>query len=159
MMDIGIYSLNAARYLAGEEPVEVSAIETTDKSDPRFATVEDKVSFLLRFPSGIQATCVSSYSSSHNGYRVIGTEGWIDLEPATNYEGQSMRIRKDGVTAPRVLPAPAKNQFAAQLDHLSECIVSNGTPIVGGEEGLADMRIIEAIYRSVAEHRPIKLTA
>ncbi len=52
LMDIGIYSLNATRYLTGEEPVEVSAIESTDRRDPRFRTVEDRISFLLRFPSG-----------------------------------------------------------------------------------------------------------
>ena len=159
LMDIGIYSLNAARYLTGEEPVDVSAIESTDRSDPRFKTVEDRISFLLRFPSGIQANCISSYSSAHNAYRITGTEGWIEMEPATPYAGQTMRIRKDGEVTPRVLPAPAKNQFAGQLDHLAECILNNTTPIVAGEEGLADLRVIEAIYRSAAEGRTIKLRA
>lgn len=158
MMDIGIYSLNAARYLTGEEPVEVSAVESTDRSDPRFRTVEDRISFVLRFPSGIEANCISSYSSAHNGYRVIGTQGWIAMEPATPYVGQTMTIRKDGVTAPRTLPPPARNQFAGQLDHLAECILKGTTPIVAGEEGLADMRVIEAIYRSAAERRHIEMT-
>ncbi|MEA3390777.1 Gfo/Idh/MocA family protein [Sphingobium sp. CCH11-B1] len=159
LMDIGIYSLNAARYLTGEEPVEVSAVESTDRNDPRFKTVEDRINFMLRFPSGIIANCVSSYSSSHNGYRVIGTRGYIDMEPATPYQGQSMTIRKDGVAAPRVLPAAPKTQFAGQLDHLAECILTNSTPIVAGEEGLADMRVIEAIYRSAAEHRSVRIKA
>lgn len=159
MMDIGVYSLNAARYLTGEEPVEVSAIESTDRNDPRFRTVEDRIDFMLRFPSGIIANCVSSYSSGHNGYRVIGSQGWIDMEPATPYSGQTMTIRKDGVTAPRTLPAPAKNQFAAQLDHLPECIINGSTPIVAGEEGLADLRVIEAIYQSAAEHRSVNIKA
>jgi len=157
MMDIGIYSLNAARYLTGEEPVEVSAVESTDRADPRFREVEDRVSFILRFPSGVQANCISSYSSAHNGYRVNGTQGWIALEPATSYAGQAMRINRDGITAPRTLPAPARNQFAAQLDHLAECILTGATPIVAGEEGLADMRLIEAIYRSAAERRSVAL--
>ncbi|WP_134096035.1 Gfo/Idh/MocA family oxidoreductase [Novosphingobium sp. PhB55] len=159
MMDIGIYSLNAARYLTGEEPVEVSAVESTDRADPRFRTVEDRVSFVLRFPSGVQANCISSYSSSHNAYRVHGTQGWIAMEPATPYTGQAMTIRKDGVTAPRTLPPPARNQFAGQLDHLAECVLTGGAPIVAGEEGLADMRIIEAIYRSAAERRIVELKA
>ncbi|EJL34349.1 Gfo/Idh/MocA family protein [Novosphingobium sp. AP12] len=157
MMDIGIYSLNAARYLTGEEPVEVSAIESTDRSDPRFRTVEDRISFLLRFPSGIEANCISSYSSAHNSYRVIGTRGWIAMDPATPYVGQAMTIRKDDVSAPRTLPAPANNQFAGQLDHLAECILTGATPIVPGEEGLADMRVIEAIYRSAAERAHVSL--
>ncbi|MFK4874604.1 Gfo/Idh/MocA family protein [Novosphingobium sp. ZW T3_23] len=159
MMDIGIYSLNAARYLTGEEPVEVSAVESTDRSDPRFRTVEDRVSFVLRFPSGVQANCISSYSSAHNGYRVIGTQGWIALEPATPYTGQAMTIRKDNVTTPRTLPEPARNQFVGQLDHLAECVLTGATPIVPGEEGLADMRLIEAIYRSAAERRHVELKA
>lgn len=159
LMDIGIYSLNAARYLTGEEPVELSAVESTDRTDPRFKTVEDRINFMLRFPSGVIANCVSSYSSSHNSYRVIGTQGYIDMEPATPYQGQSMTIRKDGVSAPRVLPAPPKNQFAGQLDHLAECIIGNRTPIVAGEEGLADMRVIEAIYRSAAERRSVAIKA
>ncbi len=159
VMDIGIYSLNAARYLTGEDPVEVSAIESTDRSDPRFRTVEDRISFLLRFPSGIQANCISSYSSAHNGYRVIGTQGWIGLEPATSYDGQAMTIRKDDVTQPRDVPALPKNQFAGQLDHLAECIISDKIPIVPGEEGLADLRVIEAIYRSAKEQRSVSLRA
>lgn len=159
LMDIGIYSLNAARYLTGEEPVQVSAIESTDRSDPRFRTVEDRIDFMLRFPSGIIANCVSSYSSNHNGYRVIGTKGYIDMEPATPYEGQRMTIRKDGQTTPRVLPAPLANQFVGQLDHLSDCIKTGRTPIVPGEEGLADMRVIEAIYRAAREGRTVTLAA
>ena len=159
MMDIGIYSLNAARYLTGEEPVEVSAIETTDRTDPRFRTVEDRIAFLLRFPSGIQANCISSYSSAHNRYRITGTAGWIDMEPATSYEGQVMRIRKDGAVTTRTLGPPPKNQFAGQLDHMAECIIRGTTPIVSGAEGLADLRVIEAIYRSASEHRPIAINA
>lgn len=159
MMDIGIYSLNAARYLTGEEPMEVSAIESTDKSDPRFKTVEDRISFLLRFPSGIIANCISSYSSGHNLYRIVGTQGWIELDPATSYTGQTMTIRKDGVTTPRAVPDPARNQFARQLDHLALCIVRNEKPIVAGEEGLADLRVIEAIYKSAAQRSSVRINA
>lgn len=158
LMDIGIYSLNAARYLAGEEPVEVSAVESTDRGDPRFRTVEDRINFLLRFPSGIEAVCVSSYSSSHNAYRVTGTEGWIDMEPATPYQGHAMRIRHGGVTKPRIVPTARRNQFAAQLDHLAECVAAGTAPIVPGEEGLADLKVIEAIYRSAAERRHLTLS-
>ena len=157
LMDIGIYSLNAARYLTGEDPVEVSAVESTDRSDPRFATVEDRINFLLRFPSGIEAACVSSYSSGHNAYRVTGTKGWIGMEPATPYEGHAMRIRRDGVTTPRNVPPARRNQFAAQLDHLAECVAAGRKPIVPGEEGLADLKVIAAIYRSAAERRHVAL--
>lgn len=159
MMDIGIYSLNAARYLTGEEPTYVSASESTDRSDPRFREVEDRVNWEMAFPSGILASCVSSYSSAHNRYRVTGTKGWIDMEPATSYAGQAMRINRDGTTAPRVLPTPEKNQFTAQLDHLAQCVLTGDTPLVSGEEGLRDLLCIEAIYRSAKEGRRMEVEA
>jgi len=157
MMDIGIYSLNAARYLAGEEPVEVSAMEYTDRSDPRFRTVEDRIDWQMRFPSGLIANCVSRYTSNHNAYRVTGDKGWVGMEPATSYEGHQMWVRANGKTEPRTVPALPKNQFVGQLDHLAECAMNGRDPIVAGEEGLRDLRLIEAIYRSAREHSAVKL--
>jgi glucose-fructose oxidoreductase len=157
LMDIGIYSLNAARYLSGEEPIEISAMESTDRSDPRFRTVEDRIDWQMRFPSGAIANCVSSYSSNHNDWRVTGTEGWVRMEPATPYSGQQMWVRKQGKTEQRTLPVPAKNQFVAQLDHLAECALSGRQPIASGEEGLRDMRLIEAIYRSARERKAVQV--
>jgi glucose-fructose oxidoreductase len=157
LMDIGIYSLNATRYLTGEEPVAVNAIESTDRSDPRFKEVEDIINFQLLFPSGATANCVSAYSANCNRYRVTGPKGWVEIDPATSYQGQSMRAQLGGPPAPRE-PAPTKtNQFSAQLDHLSECILTGREPIVSGEEGLKDVRIIEAIYRAAREGRTVKL--
>jgi predicted dehydrogenase len=157
MMDIGIYSLNAARYLAGAEPVAVSAMEYTDRSDPRFRTVEDRIDWQMKFPSGLIANCVSSYSSGHNAFRVTGTKGWVGMEPATSYEGHRMWTRTKGTTEDVTLAVPAKNQFVAQLDHLAESVLG-GIPLrASGEEGLRDMRLIEAIYRSAREGRAIQL--
>ncbi|MGK6356196.1 Gfo/Idh/MocA family protein [Sphingomonas sp. DT-207] len=158
LMDIGIYSLNAARYLSGEEPIEISAMESTDKSDPRFKTAEDRIDWQMRFPSGLIANCVSSYSSGHNAYRVTGTKGWVGLEPATSYEGQKMWVRTNGQTSERTPPTLPKNQFVGQLDHFAECAMTGREPIVNGEEGLRDMQVIEAIYRSAREGRVIRLT-
>lgn len=157
LMDIGIYSLQAARYLSGEEPLEISAMESTDRSDPRFRTVEDRIDWQMRFPSGAIANCVSSYSSGHNAYRVTGTEGWVEMEPATSYEGHRMWVRRDGKTEPRVLPTPARDQFVEQLDHLAVCARTGREPIVPGEEGLRDLRLMEAIYRSARERRAVRL--
>ena len=157
LMDIGIYSLQAARYLAGEEPTEIMAMETTDRSDPRFATVEDRIDFQLRFPSGVMASCVSSYSSNHNNYRFHGRDGFLRAEPATSYDGHQFWVHRDGETREVVLPPPPKNQFAAQLDHLPEAIFAGVEPRASGEEGLRDMRIIEAIYQSAREGRAIRL--
>jgi predicted dehydrogenase len=157
LMDIGIYSLNAARYLTGEEPVAVNAMESTDRSNPRFKEVEDIISFQLLFPSGAVANCNSAYTANFNRYSVNGSKGWIALDPATPYQGQSMRASLNGQTGPRE-PAPqATNQFSAQLDHLSECILAGREPIVSGQEGLKDLRLIEAIYRAAREGRTVKL--
>lgn len=157
LMDIGIYSLQAARYLTGEEPVAVSAVESTDRSDPRFKEVEDTINFLLKFPSGVVANCISSYGSAHNRYRVVGTDGWLDAEPATAYRGNSLRVRRQGATVAVAQPPSATNQFSDMLDHLSQCVLTDTQPIVAGEEGLRDMRIIEAIYRSARENRTVSL--
>lgn len=157
LMDIGIYSLQAARYLTGEEPIEVSAVESTDRSDPRFREVEDTINFQLRFASGAVAACVSTYSSPHNRYRVVGANGWLDAESATAYDGNRLRLRTDGRTMEHPAPPTAQNQFSAQIDHLSQCIITDSQPIVAGEEGLKDMQIIEAIYRSARERRTVAL--
>jgi glucose-fructose oxidoreductase len=158
LMDIGIYSLNAARYLTGEEPIAVNAIESTDRSDIRFKEVEDVINFQLLFPSGATANCVSAYSANVNRYRVSGPKGWVEIDPATSYGGQAMRAQLNGQTGPRE-PAPtkAKSQFAGQLDHLSECILTGRDPIVGGEEGVKDLKVIEAIYRAAREGRTVRL--
>jgi predicted dehydrogenase len=156
LMDIGIYSLNAARYLTGEEPVEVSATESTDRSDPRFREVEDQIHFTLRFPSGALATCTSAYSiEGVKRFRVFGADAWLDLDPATDYYRHSMTIGK----AEGELKTSMKegNQFAAELDHMAESVMQNKTPKTPGEEGLRDIRLIMAIYESAKNGRPVKV--
>jgi predicted dehydrogenase len=158
MMDIGIYALQAARYMTGEEPIAVYAHETTDKKDPRFHEVEDMIEFELEFPSGVIGSCMSMYSANQNHVLLMGETGRIEMEPATRYTGNRLWTGKDGreqeVNPP---PGPAANQFVGQLDHLAQCIIDNREPIVSGEEGLRDLRLIEAIYRSAREQRRIVL--
>ena len=158
LMDMGIYSLQAARYMTGEEPIAVTACESTDRRDPRFTEVEDIIDWTLEFPSGAIASCQSMYSANQNHVLLMGDKGRIELEPATRYDGNHMWTGRDGrereVTPP---PGPAKTQFAGQLDHMVTSIRTGREPIVSGEEGLRDMRIIEAIYRSAREGRTIRL--
>src|SRR5450631_2727012 len=105
LMDIGIYSLNAARYLTGEEPTEINAMMYTTPGDIRFKEVEETINFQLRFPSGILSNCTSSYGySGQNRYRVVTTKGWFELEPATSYTGLRMYVHHDNITEERVLP-------------------------------------------------------
>jgi predicted dehydrogenase len=160
MMDIGIYALNAARYMTGEEPIAVYAKETTDRNDPRFREVEDMVEFELEFPSGVIGSCMSMYSANQNHILLMGEKGRIELESATAYKGNRLWVgngRENEITAPP--PGPGATQFAGQLDHMAQCVMQDKEPIVPGEEGLRDIRIIEAVYRSAREQKRIALKA
>ena len=156
LVDIGIYSLNAARYMTGEEPVAVAAQISTPADDPRFAEVEDLVSFQLRFPSGAQAHLSSSYTAS-NAKRIqaFGTEASAILDPATEYEGNRLAIRSaKGLNEVKV---EQRSQFAAEMDHLSECVRTGAEPKTPGAEGLRDVRLIKAIYAAAEAGRWLPL--
>jgi predicted dehydrogenase len=156
LMDIGIYSLQAARYISGEEPVELNATSYTTPGDERFKEVEETTIFQLRFPSGVLANCTSSYGyAGQNRYRAIATEGWFELEPATSYTGLRMRIRRGNATEEPDLPV--KDHFALEIDHMSECVMQDKQPMTPGEEGLRDLKIMTAIYESARSSRPVKL--
>jgi predicted dehydrogenase len=155
MMDIGIYALNAARYLTAEEPTEVNAMISTTPNDPRFTEVEENITFQLRFPSGILANCVSSYGTNFNKFRVCKPAGAFELDPATPYTNLRMRVFRGGTIEDRSLPQ--RDHFQLEMDHMSECVQANKEPLTPGEDGLKDMKIIEAIYESGRTNTPIKL--
>ena len=159
LMDIGIYALQAARYTTGEEPLAVFAKETTDRKDPRFREVEDMIDFQLEFPSGAIGSCMSMYSANRNQFVLMGEKGRIELEPATAYSGQRMWVGNERSDKTEVKPpsGPYANQWVGQLDHMSQCVLQNREPLVPGEEGLRDIRIIEAVYRSAREQQRIVL--
>jgi predicted dehydrogenase len=156
LMDIGIYALNAARYLSGEEPVAVNAMMHSTPDDPRFAEVEENIMFQLRFPSGLLANCGSSYGGGINRFRVIKPRGSAELDPASSYTGLRMRVWRGGAIEERTLPQ--RNHFALEMDHLAGCILNDTAPLTPGEEGLKDMRIITAIYEAARSGRTIALT-
>lgn len=156
LMDIGIYSLQAARYLSGEEPNEVNAVMYSTPGDVRFKEVEETINFQLRFPSGVLANCSSSYGyAGQNHYRLVGTEGWLELDPATSYRGLRMRVHRRNVTEERDLPA--RDHFALEMDHMSGCVMENKEPLTPGEEGLRDLKIMTAIYEAAASGKTVKL--
>lgn len=155
LMDIGIYSLNAARYITAEEPVEVFAMAHSTPGDPRFKEVEENVAFQLRFPSGVLANCTSSYGSPLNRFRAVGTKGWIELEPALSYSGLRMRAGAGRTLEERF--HPVVDHFAAEMDHLSGAVMEGTDPLTPGEEGLADLRIMMAIYESARTRSAIRL--
>ncbi|EPX55114.1 putative dehydrogenase [Cystobacter fuscus DSM 2262] len=163
--DVGIYCLSAARYLSGEEPVEVWGSMYSTPGDARFKEVEENFLFTLRFPSGLLAQCTTGYGHHDSRrMRLMGSEAWVDMDNAFAYSGLRMRISrkspedpKASDTVERSLPQPS--QFAREMDHFAECVQNNRQPHTPGEEGLQDMRIIEALYRAAREGKSQKLEA
>jgi predicted dehydrogenase len=152
LMDVGIYALQTARYISGAEPLEVSATET--KTDPvKFKEVDETMAFQLKFPDGVTASCRTSFNSGAlNSFTVQADKGWFALAPAYNYSGVRGR-RSDGKT----IDEPDVDQFAAEMDDFSLCIMNNKPSIVPGEEGLRDVKIMMAIYESAKSGKPVKL--
>jgi predicted dehydrogenase len=156
LMDVGIYALNASRYLTGEEPVEFSAYTSTLDQDGKFAEVDENVVWNTKFPSGILANCSSTYGASMPGYyRVYGSKGWLEVGPAFSYDGLRLQARySSGVKGSPEVRLDELNSdkdpihFTREADHFTECILKNQTPKTPGEEGLRDMRYIKEIYRT-----------
>jgi predicted dehydrogenase len=151
LFDVGIYSLNATRYLTGEEPEHFSASTWSDKTDPRFKDVEENIAWITKFPSGVIATCNTTYGAQMDGqFHVYGSEGWLSIDPAFNYDGVHMRGQSfaHGEYAEIDEATPEKDpaHFVREADHFSKCILNNQTPKTPGEEGLRDMQYIRAIY-------------
>ena len=151
-MDVGIYALQATRYLTGEEPMWISA--TTTQGDPaRFSEVEESVLWQAKFPGGAISHCGSSYSGAAVGYfRAIAERGWFGLDPAFDYGGIH-GMRSDG----KAIDMQATDQFAVEMDDFARCIEEKTTTRVPGEEGLRDIRIMMAIYESARTGMPIHL--
>jgi len=156
LMDIGVYSLSAARYITREEPVEVQAMTYANRSDPRFKEVEETCNFQLRFPSGVVASCVSSYSTGFNRFRADCTKGWVGVEPGLSYNGNKFHIQRPGQQEESPdLGDP--NQFATEMDALADCIINNKQPKASGETGMQDVRIMMAIYEAAKTGKTVKL--
>jgi len=159
--DIGLYCINTSRFLTGEEPTEVYAQLYSPPGDPRYAEVEETVSFTMRFGSNFIANCFTSYGARDDKYQRLNFEkATVDMPNAYKYAGQQLIIGENraGVEDARSeLVIPQKNQFAAELDHMAECVLKSRKPRTPGEEGLQDHVIMEAIYESARSGQPVKL--
>ncbi|HTV06929.1 MAG TPA: Gfo/Idh/MocA family oxidoreductase [Acidobacteriaceae bacterium] len=155
LMDVGIYSLNASRYLTGEEPEDIRANASVVDHDGRFTEVEENVGWTMKFPSGIVASCTTTYGGDMNGfYRVHGSKGMIELSPAFGYEGIYMRAQIWG-QPPIDMPTPQHGyeQFTVEADYFAHCIRNNKEPKSDGEEGLRDMKYMQEIYKAAGLDR------
>ena len=156
--DIGIYCINAARYLFRDEPCEVVAFAATG-TDRRFHDAPEMVSGILRFPGDRLASFTCSFGATDTGwYQIVGTKGDLRVDPA--YEtAKPLRHRLTvGGGARREFFFPKRDQFAPELVYFSDCILRGKDPEPSGKEGLADVRIIQALLESIRTVRPVRLT-
>jgi glucose-fructose oxidoreductase len=149
MYDMGVYALNAARYVVGEEPVAVLAQERTDKPQ-RFTHADETTLFQLEFPGGAFANCMTSLGISINTLEVTANNGWYRLQPFQSYSGVK-GVNSRGETINQLI----ENQQARQMDDDALAILKNTKPLVPGEEGLRDIRVVEAIQKSAREGKRV----
>lgn len=156
LQDIGIYCLNAARSLFQADPIEVQAWESKS-GDPRFREVEETVTALLRFPGDRIAKFTCSFGlATTSWFELLGTKGGVCLDQAYDYtEPTEMTITVNEKA--RTSTFAKRDQFAAELVYFSECILNGKQPEPSGWEGLADVRAMDAMLRSIRRNRPIRI--
>lgn len=151
MYDMGVYSLNAARYATGEEPIAVVAQELMDEPG-RFSRADETTLFQLEFPSGALANCMTSLGMNINSLEITAQKGWYRLQPFQQY-GNIIGMNSEG----EKINIDIENQQAKQMDDDALAILNNTDVLVPGEEGLRDIRVVEAIQQSAKEDRRITI--
>jgi predicted dehydrogenase len=154
--DIGIYCLNAARYVFQAEPTEVTAFAIQGK-DRRFKEVPEGVSATLRFSRNRLATFLCGFGESKvSEYRVIGTEGVLKMDPAYTWnEDIEQTISRKEKSKTKTFEH--RDQVAAELVYFSDCVLNDKKPEPSGHEGFLDVRIIEALRTSYTKHRTVEI--
>ncbi len=147
LYDIGVYCINAARYLFQAEPTEVMAI-SVNSGAARVKEIDESTGALLRFEDGRVAAFVTSFNAADIGsYQIVGTKGHLQVDPAYEYaEGLAYELTIGGKTTRKRIGR--RDQFAPELLYFSDCILKDREPEPSGEEGLQDVRIVQALYES-----------
>jgi predicted dehydrogenase len=151
LMDMGVYTVQGARYVTGEEPAYVTAREEKTRPD-FFKEVDETIFFELEFPGGTIASGVSSYNKNLNHLKAKAEKGWFELTSAYRYGGIAGSTSNGPMTFD-----PNMNQQAAQMDDFAHCVATGKPTRVPGEEGLKDMKVIDAIYRSLQSGKKEKI--
>jgi len=154
--DMGVYCINAARYLFRDEPKELFAT-TFNNGEKRFSKVEEMTSVVMRFPNERSATFTCSFGATDlSRYTLIGTEGLLVSDPAYEYaEPIKHRLTVGEKTKTRTFPK--RDQFAAEIEYFSDCILQDKEPETSGLEGLADVRIVQKIYESAKAKQVVEV--
>jgi glucose-fructose oxidoreductase len=151
MGDMGVYALQGARLATGEEPISVIAQASTVRP-AIYKEVEETMMFQLEFPSGARAACQTSFGINMNHLDISYQKGWVKLEPQSGYGGI-----KGSMSDGTIINTPVDNQQALQMDDDAMAIINNKPLMVTGEEGLRDIRVVEAIYKSVLLGKMVKI--
>jgi predicted dehydrogenase len=154
--DIGIYCLNAARYLFQDDPTEVFAT-SANNGEERFQEVDEMASVILRFPGDrLAAFTVSFGAAKTSSYQIVGTKGDLRVEPAYSWQGEiSHSLTIGGEQQQQTFEG--HDQLAAEFVYFSDCILHNKQPEPSGQEGLIDVRIIQALYESIETGQFVQL--
>jgi predicted dehydrogenase len=157
LYDIGIYCINAARYLFQDEPTEVVALAASRRGDERFASTDEQVAATLRFPGERLATFTASFGGADSGsFELVGSKGSLRLDPAYEYAermvlqtriGEKVRTRKFG----------KRDQIAPELEYFARCVRRDEQPEPSGWEGLHDVRIIRSILESARSGKKVAI--
>jgi len=155
--DMGVYCINAARYLFRDEPIEVAAVSASS-ADTRFQKSAEMTTATLRFPHDRLASFTTSFGAAAlSEFTLLGTRGWIRLSPAYDYQKPlRYELMVDG-QKPQELEFTRRDQFGAELIYFSNCVLEDRQPEPSGLEGLADIRVIRAILKSARAQQPVVL--
>jgi glucose-fructose oxidoreductase len=156
LYDIGVYCINAARYLFRAEPKEVMAI-SVNTGTKTFDEIDESTGALLRFDGERVAAFVTSFNSADvASYRIVGTKGQLHVDPAYEYaEGLAYELTVNGKTTRKRIGK--RDQFAPELLYFSDCVLKNREPEPSGEEGMQDVRIVEALYESAETGKAVAI--
>jgi predicted dehydrogenase len=157
LYDIGVYCINAARYLFRAEPKEVMAI-SVNSGVRKLAEIDESTGALLRFEGERIAVFVTSFNAADiASFHIVGTKGRLALDPAYEYaEGLQYELTVDGKTTRKRIGK--RDQFAPELLYFSDCILTGRDPEPSGEEGLQDVRIVQALYESAETGKAVPIT-
>ena len=156
LYDIGVYCINAARYLFRAEPTEVLAM-SVDSGVKTLSEIDESTAAILRFDGGRVASFVTSFNGGDVAeYRIVGSRGDIHVDPAYEYaEGLGYTLTVGGKTQRKTIGK--RDQFAPQLLHFSDCVLRDRAPEPSGAEGLQDVRIVQALYESAEIGRAVAI--
>ena len=158
LFDMGVYPLNAVRNLLESEPIEAFAIGTRSADSGLGVDFDHTVSATLRFPGDRVAQFTCSYvTESVDVLHVAGSTGTLELTPAYGF-GKPKQLTITGDDGkPKVETHKPTDHFGGELKYFSDCILNDRAPEPDGEEGLLDVRVVEALLESLRTKRAVTI--